>query len=98
MEASSPLDRAVDQLGLTALARLCGVSHQAVRKWQKAGRMPRTEWTGETAYSTAIEQALAGAITRAELLGTWPKATGCSASTASLNQAAQLATTEASHG
>jgi hypothetical protein len=74
MEASSPLDRAVDQLGLTAMARVCGVSHQAVRKWQKAGRMPRTEWTGETAYAAAIEQAAPGVVTKAELLAPWPSA------------------------
>ena len=72
MDTTSPLDRAVEQLGLTTLARACGVTHQAVRKWQKAGRMPRTEWTGETAYSTAIEQALAGAVTREQLLSKWP--------------------------
>ena len=62
------LDRAVDLLGLQPLARLCGVSYQAVRKWQRAGRMPRTEWTGETDYAHRIEAATEGAVTRARLL------------------------------
>ncbi len=36
-------------------------------KWARSGRMPRTEWTGETQYSLAIERATHGAVTREEL-------------------------------
>lgn len=72
MDTSPPLDRAIDLVGLTALARECKVSHQAVRKWQRAGRMPRTEWTGETRYCHVIERVTLGRVTRGELLQAWP--------------------------
>lgn len=64
----TPLDQAVELLGLQPLARLCEVSYQAVRKWQRAGRLPRTEWTGETDYATRIERATEGKVTRSALL------------------------------
>jgi hypothetical protein len=73
MDISSPLSDAIDRIGLTALARALGVTHQAVRKWQAAGRMPRTEWSGETHYCEAIEQLTAGAITKLQLLAKWPQ-------------------------
>jgi hypothetical protein len=44
------------------------VSYQAVKKWEKAGRLPRTEWTGETNYSTVIERLTDGKVTRGDLL------------------------------
>lgn len=72
MEAPTPLKVAIDQVGLTQLAKACGVSHQAVRKWQRQGRLPRTEWTGETAYAAAIEQATAGEVKRDVLMAKWP--------------------------
>lgn len=62
------LDEAVQLLGLQPLAKLCDVSYQAVRKWQRAGRLPRTEWTGETDYAARIERATEGKVTRAALL------------------------------
>lgn len=74
MEAPTPLQVAIDQVGLTQLAKACGVSHQAVRKWQRQGRLPRTEWTGETAYAAAIEQATAGEVKRDVLMAKWPPA------------------------
>jgi hypothetical protein len=72
MNTSAPLDQAIGLVGLTALARECKVSHQAVRKWQRAGRMPRTEWTGETAYSVTIERITGGEVRKADLLRPWP--------------------------
>jgi hypothetical protein len=73
MDTPTPLDRAVAEIGLTALARKCKVSHQAVRKWQAAGRMPRTEWTGETDYSHVIQRLTADRVTREQLLQPWPQ-------------------------
>lgn len=72
MSAKHPLARAIDAVGLVRLARSVGVSYQAVRKWQVAGRLPRTEWTGETSYAESIERATSGAVTRDELLTPWP--------------------------
>lgn len=76
MEPQDPLQRAIDLAGLTALARECKVSHQAVRKWQRARRMPRTEWTGETGYAQAIERITAGQVNRRQLLAPWPEIVG----------------------
>ena len=40
----------------------------AVNKWLRAGRLPRTEYTGETTYAQALERAVGGQVTAAELL------------------------------
>jgi len=64
------ITQAIAQVGLGKLAAACGVSYQALRKWEKAGRLPRTDWTGETDYAEAIEQATASTISRA-CLRTW---------------------------
>lgn len=73
MTCDTPLKLAIEAIGLQPLARRLGVSYQAVQKWQRAGRMPRTEWTGETAYSDKIEELTAGAVTKAMLLAKWPE-------------------------
>ncbi|MBR8435236.1 hypothetical protein KDW37_31245 [Burkholderia cenocepacia] len=44
------------------------VTYQAVKKWAAKGRLPRTEWTGETDYSSAIEKITGKFVTRASLL------------------------------
>jgi DNA-binding transcriptional regulator YdaS (Cro superfamily) len=68
-----PIEEAIAHVGLAPLARALSVSTQAIRKWQAAGRMPRTEWTGETAYCTSIEALTEGKVTRAMLLAPWPE-------------------------
>ena len=68
MKTQNLITKAIEIVGLQALADLCGVSYQAVKKWEAAGRLPRTEWTGETLYSPKIEQATNGEVTRAMLL------------------------------
>lgn len=68
----APLVVAIGLVGLTNLARHLGVTHQAVRKWEAAGRMPRTEWTGETGYARVIERVTDGVVTREQLLDKWP--------------------------
>jgi len=67
------ISKAVEIVGLAELARKLGVTYQAIRKWEKKGRLPRTEWTGETAYAAAIEQATQGKVTKEQLLAP-PKA------------------------
>ncbi len=76
MSNSDPIEDAVSKVGLACLARELKLSHQAIRKWQRARRMPRTEWTGETKYSSLIEQLTGGAVTRAMLLAPWPELVG----------------------
>lgn len=58
--------------GISKLADALGVSYQAVRKWERAGRLPRTEWTGETNYSATIESLTGGRVTRERLLEMFP--------------------------
>lgn len=64
----NPLSKAIEVVGLSRLAAGLGVTYQAVRKWEKACRLPRTEWTGETAYASTIERLTDGSVTRDELL------------------------------
>lgn len=79
MSEESPLDAAVRLVGLQKLATELRLSWQAVQKWRARGRMPRTEWTGETAYAEKIEELTAGRVTKAALLGAWPAVEGARA-------------------
>lgn len=63
-----PLEIAIDLVSTSRIAAACDVSVQAVTKWKAKGRLPRTEWTGETDYASKIELLCAGRITRAQLL------------------------------
>lgn len=68
----SPVDRMIEVLGggrRSVVARSLGVSSNAVRKWQQRGRLPRTEWTGETNYAWVVEKLTGGQVTRSFLLG-----------------------------
>ncbi len=44
------------------------VTYQAVRKWLASGRLPRTEWTGETKYAQALSAAVGGQVSVEQLL------------------------------
>lgn len=78
METQNLITKAIKIVGLAKLARACGVTYPALRKWERAGRLPRTEWTGETNYSAIFERETAGKITREALLYI-PQRTGASA-------------------
>ncbi len=43
--------------GCEATGRICNVTGKAVQKWLKAGRLPRTEATGETNYAELMAAA-----------------------------------------
>jgi hypothetical protein len=70
----TPLTQAIRLVGMAPLSRELGVTHQAIRKWLAAGRMPRTEWTGETTYGAKIEELTDGKVTRDRLLTKWTAA------------------------
>jgi hypothetical protein len=53
----TPLSDAIALIGLKPVASACGVTHQAVLKWLKRGRLPRTEYSGETNYAELIARA-----------------------------------------
>lgn len=44
----------ITEVGLTRIAVACGVSPAAVHKWKSIGRLPRTDFTGETSYAETI--------------------------------------------
>lgn len=74
MEKMNLITKAIELVGLCKLAQACGVRHQSVYKWQARGRLPRSDWTGETDYASCIEIATGGRITRAQLLDLKPTA------------------------
>ena len=53
---------------IPAAARVCGVSVRAVYKWIDAGRLPRTDYTGETHYARSLAAAAGGAFSSEWLL------------------------------
>ena len=73
MNTVTPLEKAFHLCGGPhGLAEVCLVTRPAVLRWRKRGRLPRTEWTGETHYAEAIEAATNGAVTKTELLSYVP--------------------------
>lgn len=67
MTNPTPLEKAVNIVGLCKLSALCGVRYQSFNKWLKQGRFPYTELAGVTHYAAAIEQATGGQVTQEEL-------------------------------
>jgi len=53
---------------IPAAAKACGVSVRAVYKWIDAGRLPRTDYTGETNYARQLATAAEGAFSPEWLL------------------------------
>ncbi len=58
--------------GVSQIAAICGVTPQAVKKWVVAGRLPRTEFTGETNHAEKICRAYPGLVTASELKAGYP--------------------------
>ena len=58
---------AIEKAGLQPLAKKCGVSYQAIRRWEKQG-LPRSEWSGDSNYAAKIVKATKGAVTYDELV------------------------------
>lgn len=53
---------------VSGVAQVCGVSVRAVYKWLKAGRLPRTDYTGETDYAKKIADATGGKFSALQIL------------------------------
>lgn len=85
-----PLSFVIERIGLGKLGAELRVSGQAIRKWEAAGRLPRTEWTGETRYAETIERLMGGEVTKAQLLAKWPTP-AAAANDASMNPAPEAA-------
>lgn len=50
------------------VAKACGVTVRAVYKWLRAGRLPRTDYTGETDYSKKISIETGGKFSASDIL------------------------------
>jgi hypothetical protein len=55
--------------GIGAAAKVCNRSYQALNKWRQVGRLPRTDYTGETRYAELL-------ATAAKLKGNYFQAAG----------------------
>jgi predicted DNA-binding transcriptional regulator AlpA len=62
------LQKSIDEIGCYKVAALVGLRGPSIYKWRENGRLPRTEWTGETNYAAAIVTAMEGRVTREDLL------------------------------
>lgn len=67
MGGMNNLSTIITSVGLTRIARACGVAPSAVHRWKSRNTLPRTEWTGETRYAQVIAQ-LHGDIAPEDLL------------------------------
>lgn len=54
--------------GTGKAARACGVSPRAINKWISGGRLPRTEYSGETRHAERLAEASGGSFSAAWLL------------------------------
>jgi DNA-binding transcriptional regulator YdaS (Cro superfamily) len=64
----SPLETAISIVGLGKLAKACGIRYQSMSKWRDGKRLPYTELSGETHYSSLIEKATDGRVSKKALL------------------------------
>ncbi|MDP8626926.1 helix-turn-helix domain-containing protein [Serratia marcescens] len=62
------LEVAIKGVGITEVAKACGVSERAVYKWLKNGFLPKTEFFGKTSYAERIEKISGGKYNAIELL------------------------------
>lgn len=70
-EIQNPIEKVIDFFGSKAeVSRITGVSNVAVTKWQKKGKFPRTDYTGETSHARKLAKASKGGLTAKELLPT----------------------------
>ncbi|WP_247178408.1 helix-turn-helix transcriptional regulator, partial [Escherichia coli] len=48
------LEDVIKTVRVAVVADVCGVSQRAIYKWMDNGKLPRTEYTGETNYAEKI--------------------------------------------
>lgn len=61
------ISRVIEIAGLSQTAEAVGVSYQAVRKWEANGRLPRTDFTGETNYAEKMAALVGDQVTVEQL-------------------------------
>ena len=68
------ITKAINHGHVTIIARACNVTYQAVRRWERDGRLPRTDLTGETDYAARIARSTRYKISKSALLAQSRKA------------------------
>jgi DNA-binding transcriptional regulator YdaS (Cro superfamily) len=67
-QTKTPLETAVEIVGLGKLAVACGIRYQSLSRWIQWKRLPYTELSGETRYAERIELATSGQVSAETLL------------------------------
>ena len=62
------LEDVIKTVRVSVVADVCGVSQRAIYKWMDNGKLPRTEYTGETNYAEKIALASNGLFSVDEIL------------------------------
>ena len=62
------LEVVIKGVGISEVAKACGVSERAVYKWLKNGFLPKTEFFGKTSYAERIEEISGGKFNAIEIL------------------------------
>lgn len=65
---SNPVTSAIEQIGLSSLARRLGFWPSAIQRWKDDGRLPQTDLAGLTSYAATIEEMTEGKYTAEQLL------------------------------
>ncbi len=48
------IDIAIQRHGIEKVSKLMNISVSSIRKWKRDGRLPRTEFTGESDYASIL--------------------------------------------
>lgn len=67
------ISKVIDLAGLLPTAQTCGISYQAIRKWEANESLPRTDFTGETNYAEKLSALVDNKVTRDQLLSMKPE-------------------------
>ncbi|NUU68463.1 helix-turn-helix domain-containing protein [Enterobacteriaceae bacterium BIT-l23] len=62
------IEEPIKGVGISEVAKACGVSERAVYKWLKNGFLPKTEFFGKTEYAKTIEGISRGKYLAEDLL------------------------------
>lgn len=67
-DKQSPVAKAIEFFGRTKVSEITGVSRPAVRKWERNGYFPHTDYSGKTAHARKLVDASEGHFNIDDLL------------------------------
>jgi len=71
-QARKALLKAFKIAGKAKTAKACGIAYQSLDRMLLKNSLPNTEYSGGTAYATAIQEITGGEVTISDLLGFVP--------------------------